>query len=181
MTDSKRFLLLTGIPGVGKTTVLREVADRLPATRLSGFYTEEIRERGIRQGFRLISFHGRSSSVIAHTDLSSTYRVGKYKVDVAAISEAAEILLKEPQADVYLLDEIGKMECMSDQFVKTVRRLTSQAVPLVATVSRKGGGFMAEMRNHPQAELWEVTPGNREEMPARILDWLSSRLPEQSL
>ncbi|MDR7439301.1 MAG: nucleoside-triphosphatase, partial [Armatimonadota bacterium] len=43
-------MLLTGRPGVGKTTVVRAVVERLSA-RVGGFYTEEIREAGRRQGF----------------------------------------------------------------------------------------------------------------------------------
>ena len=37
-------LLITGTPGVGKTTVIRRVAERLEPERTRGFYTEEIRE-----------------------------------------------------------------------------------------------------------------------------------------
>ncbi|MCL6508666.1 MAG: AAA family ATPase, partial [Bryobacteraceae bacterium] len=44
--------LLTGPPGCGKTTVLRRVVELLGDLRLAGFYTEEIRERGRRVGFR---------------------------------------------------------------------------------------------------------------------------------
>src|SRR5512134_567631 len=60
-------LLLTGVPGIGKTTVIRRVADRLRGRRLAGFYTEEIRENGDRRGFRLAGFDG-TERVIAHAD-----------------------------------------------------------------------------------------------------------------
>ena len=46
-----RVLLLMGVPGIGKTTVIRRVAARLKGRRLGGFYTEEIREDGVRRGF----------------------------------------------------------------------------------------------------------------------------------
>ena len=43
---------ITGPPGIGKTTLIkkieRELADLLPVR----FYTEEIRENGIRKGMR---------------------------------------------------------------------------------------------------------------------------------
>ena len=45
-------LLLTGVPGVGKTTVIRKVADALAARRVRGFLTREMRSRGRRVGFR---------------------------------------------------------------------------------------------------------------------------------
>jgi NTPase len=58
-------LLLTGAPGIGKTTVIGRVADRLKGRNLGGFYTEEIREGGERRGFQLVGFEG-TDRVIAH-------------------------------------------------------------------------------------------------------------------
>jgi nucleoside-triphosphatase THEP1 len=57
-------LLLTGRPGVGKTTLIRRVADTLKGERLAGFYTEELRSGGERTGFRIVTFEG-SSRVMA--------------------------------------------------------------------------------------------------------------------
>jgi nucleoside-triphosphatase len=81
-------LLITGIPGIGKTTVIRRVAEVVKAEGLRGFYTEEIRESGKRRGFRLVGFD-KSARVIAHVDLPKRQRVGRYGVDVQAIDEAA--------------------------------------------------------------------------------------------
>lgn len=77
MPTSFQHLLLTGVPGVGKTTVVRRVAESLAGNQLDGFYAEEIREAGVRQGFRLLSFDGREW-LIAHVDLGKRYRVSKY-------------------------------------------------------------------------------------------------------
>jgi nucleoside-triphosphatase THEP1 len=43
-------LLITGGPGIGKTTVTQRIADELRNKGLRGFYTEEIREKGERHG-----------------------------------------------------------------------------------------------------------------------------------
>ncbi len=74
-------ILITGIPGVGKTTLIKKLADALKNFHPAGFYTEEIREDGIRKGFALIGCDGRRE-VLSHTDIKSPYRVGKYKVDL---------------------------------------------------------------------------------------------------
>lgn len=166
-------LLLTGAPGSGKTTVMRRVAAALATTRpLRGFYTEEIREGGRRQGFRLVSFEGKAR-VIAHADLPKRDRVGKYGVDVAGVDNAAALLAPDPAAHVFLVDEIGKMECLSARFVAAVRRLLAGRTPIVATVGLHGGGFIAEVKRLPACVLWDVTPGNRDELPARVVAWLT--------
>jgi len=175
MTD-KHVLLLTGTPGCGKTTAIRAVADKLKGKRLAGFYTAEIRSRGQREGFRLISFD-HLQKTIAHVDFPGDHRVGKYGVDVAAIDEAAEQVLHLAAAvDVYLVDEIGKMECLSPRFVSAVRSLLDAGAVVVATVGKKGGGFMDEVKQRSDTELWELTRNNRDAMPERVLAWLDERL-----
>ena len=84
-------LLLTGTPGIGKTTVIRRAADRLRDKGLRGFYTEEIREKGERRGFRLVSFEG-TTQTIAHVDFPKRHRVGKYGIDVETLDIAAALL-----------------------------------------------------------------------------------------
>lgn len=168
-----RVLLLTGLPGVGKTTVIRKVAAALAGRRLSGFYTEEIREGGQRRGFRAATFDGRVWTM-AHVDSRGPHRVGKYGVDVAVIDSLADALLAAGGAvDLYLVDEIGKMECLSRRFVAALRALLEGPRPLLATIAQRGTGFIAEVKRRPGVELWPVTRANRDELPARALDWLA--------
>ncbi|NIT02688.1 MAG: NTPase, partial [Candidatus Latescibacteria bacterium] len=72
---------ITGPPRSGKTTLVMRLLEKLPEVKAAGFYTEEIRERGERKGFKLISLSG-ASGVLSHVDIKSSRRVGKYKVDV---------------------------------------------------------------------------------------------------
>ncbi len=164
-------LLITGAPGIGKTTVIRCVAAQLEVKRLRGFCTEEIRESGERRGFRLVSLEGKQC-VIAHVDFSKNHRVGKYGVDVAALDDAASLLAPDPAAQVYLVDEIGKMECLSERFIAAMRVLLAGQTPVVATVGLRGGSFIAEVKRLKECLLWEVTDANRDELPSRILTWL---------
>ena len=170
----KRHLLVTGVPGSGKTTAIRKVAE-LSEENAGGFYTEEIRVRGERRGFRLIDFDG-ADAVIAHIDFPKTHRVGKYGVDVAAIDEAVEAALAaRAGVRLYLVDEIGKMECLSERFVTLMRRLLSGTRTVVATVAQRGGDFMAEVKRRDDCELWTLSRANRDAMPQEILGWLAER------
>jgi nucleoside-triphosphatase len=166
----KPHLLISAVPGAGKTTVIRRVAEQLAAKSLAGFYTEEIRFRGERRGFRLLSFDGKEA-VIAHVDFPKTHRVGKYGVDVAAIDAAvATALAPRRGTTLYLVDEIGKMECLSERFVASMRGLLSGSVPVVATVAKRGAGFIAEVKQRDDCELWTLTRANRDALPFEIIN-----------
>ncbi len=168
-------LLITGAPAVGKTTVLRKVAAGLGDAQICGFYTEELREQGVRLGFRLVGFDG-TEGLIAHVDLTGQQRVGKYGVDVAALDRLAQATLA-PHADceVYLVDEIGKMECLAAGSVRAMRTLLESRKPLVATIGRKGGGFIEEVKARDDVELREVTCANRDALPADLLARVARR------
>ena len=172
VSPTPRTLLLTGPPSVGKTTVVRRLACRLRERRLSGFYTEEIRTGGRRLGFRRVGFDG-TERVIAHVDLAGPDRVGKYGVDVAALDGSASLITSNAAAEIYLVGEIGKMECLSSRLVAAMRALLDGATPVVATVALKGGGFIAEAKRKPGSTVWEVSRTNRDALPARILAWLA--------
>jgi nucleoside-triphosphatase len=150
---------------------LRAVAERLGHRRLGGFYTEEVRHGGVRTGFRLITFSG-ERTMLASVDRPGTPRVSKYGVDVAALDAVVDRALAPAGVDVYLVDEIGKMECLSPRFVAAMRALLDRKRPCVATVAKRGTGFIAEVKTRPDVELWEITRGNRDEMPGKILAWL---------
>jgi nucleoside-triphosphatase len=166
-------LLLTGAPGVGKTTVLRKVRDLLAGRPLRGFLTDELRsERGERVGFRVETLDGRAAR-LASMGMRSRYRVGRYGVDVAALERiAVPALALGEQPAVYLIDEIGKMECLSRAFVTAVATLLDSERVVVATVAQRGTGFIAEVKRHPGADLWEVTRANRDALPARVVAWV---------
>jgi len=165
-------LLLTGQPGVGKTTLLRRVAAALSKRRLGGFTTEEVRERGQRVGFR-IAPHGGRARLMAHVNLEGPPRVGRYGVDIAAVDAVTEeALALDPAVSVYLVDEIGKMECLSPRFVSRMRALLDSDRPLVASVALRGGGFIEEAKARHDVALWEISQRNRDALVQSILAWL---------
>jgi nucleoside-triphosphatase len=169
-------LLLTGVPGVGKTTVIRRVAAGLSGWRVRGFTTEEIRVGGRRAGFGLETLDGQSAT-LAHVDLVSPHRVGGYGVDVAMVDRiAASALVLDPATRVYLIDEIGKMECLSPRFVAAVSALLDAHKLLVATIALRGGGLIEAVKKRPEVEVWAVTRENRDGLPAKVVAWLGERV-----
>ncbi|MFC1707438.1 nucleoside-triphosphatase [Planctomycetota bacterium] len=167
-----RVLLLTGLPGVGKTTVMQRLASQLRAETFSGFFTQETRRGGRRVGFGMTTWDG-TERVLAHVDRKGGPRVGKYGVDVGAVDEVARVALNpEKPTSLHLIDEIGKTEALSRTFVEAMRALFASDRVVVATVAQKGGGFIGEVRRLPGAELWTVTRSNRDGLPRAAASWV---------
>ena len=161
-------LLLTGVPGVGKTTIVSKVAAGLSGRRNRGFVTDEIREGERRVGFEIRTFGGKTRT-LAHVDLRSRHRVGRYGVDVEALDEIAEsALVLDDETEVYLVDEIGKMECFSERFCTAMTTLLDAGRPVIATIARHGGGFISEVKRRRDIELWAATRDNRGALPRRM-------------
>jgi len=114
--------LLTGLPGCGKTTVIMRLADMLKARKIAGFYTQEIRDAGQRTGFLLQTFGG-GKSVLSSINFKNGPKVGRYRVDVEGFEQAVlpELAINNKDVDLYLIDEIGKMECFSSKFIEMIR------------------------------------------------------------
>ena len=74
--------------------------------------------------------------------------------------------------DVFLIDEIGKMECFSQRFVEAIRIILDSNVPIVATVASKGKGIIAEVKTRHDIDIMEITPSNRDNVPNKIADCL---------
>jgi nucleoside-triphosphatase len=173
MLGSGKKILITGLPGVGKTTLIRKIFELSKSCRPAGFYTAEIREGGIRKGFELIDFTG-SNFRFAHVDIKSRYRVGKYRIDLNAFEEyldSRDFLNSEYQ--LIIIDEIGKMECYSEKFIALIDKLLSSDNTILATIALKGGGVIERIKRRDDILLYEITQYNRDQLPIQILDKLS--------
>ncbi|NYT04826.1 MAG: AAA family ATPase [Methanomicrobiales archaeon] len=161
-------LLITGAPGTGKTTAIRRIADALSDCRPAGFVTEEVRREGVRQGFDLIGLDGRRQP-LARVGFPAP-KVGKYGVDVAGLEAfLADQGVGPAGAGVMIIDEIGRMECLSPRFRAYITGMLEGPVPLIATIAQRGDGFIGAIRDRHRESLRTLTPQNRTLLLPRLV------------
>jgi len=172
-----RTLLIMGRPGVGKTTVIHKVVELL-GQRAGGFYTQEIRGPGGRKGFRLISLPaGGPEAVMAHVDIRSRNRVGRYGVNVAALDSVGVAAIRKAiqSSEIVVVDEIGRMEMFSGEFRGAVLKAMASGKPVVATVMQQNHDWILALKGMPQVTVWQLTESNRNEMPGRVMEWIDNK------
>lgn len=179
MPNSRKNLLVTGRPGVGKTTLIRKVLDGLDV-RAGGFYTSEIRENGKRVGFAITDLAG-GSGVLAHVAIASEFRVGRYGVnkdDIEAIGVPAidDAVLR---SDLVVMDEVGRMELCSDAFQAAVMRALDSRTPVLGTIQDRRNPFLDAVRARTDVKIVRITEANRDEAKRAVLRLVSSVLGER--
>jgi len=167
-------VLLTGSPGVGKTTVVERLVERVRehGAEVRGVFSPEIRdEDGERVGFRITDVSTGRSEVMAHIEYEGT-SVGKYGVDVQAVEAVArEAIVTD--ADLVVVDEIAPMETHSDVFVESVRTVLDSETPVVGVVQEgRDTGFVGSVKERDDTTLVRVTEENRDEVPDDILSFV---------
>eukprot|EP00667_Euglena_gracilis_P022236 EG_transcript_24665 len=184
-------VLITGLPGVGKTTLLLRTLELLqqahPGLQLEGFVTEEVRGPRGRLGFNLRDLQRNTTVPLARLTEAGgppLPQVGRYSVYVRDFEQLALPILRAaqrpgttPEPRVVLVDEIGKMELNSRAFVTEMRALLTSGAVVVATVAEKGGGLIAEAKALPGVRLVTVTAANRDALPAEVVRLVSQNLP----
>ncbi|MDI9632537.1 MAG: nucleoside-triphosphatase [Methanolinea sp.] len=166
-----RVILVTGRPGCGKTTLVREILPDLAGLHPAGFYTEEIREGGSRVGFRVVSLDGRTF-LLAHERFPPAFRVGKYGVDIASF-DAYLATVPFGEAKIAVIDEIGKMECLSARFCELVDGIFSSGRHAIATIAQKGTPFIESLKGREGVKVYTLGQGNRADIMDRIREWVS--------
>jgi nucleoside-triphosphatase len=163
-------VLLTGRSGCGKTTLVKRVVKNL-SRRAAGFYTEEIRNRGVRAGFKIVTLDG-DEVVLAHVDFKTSERLGKYGLDLPALEAVGVKAIREAvQAQrLVVIDEIGPMEIRSAIFREAVSDVLKSEVPLLATIFARPLPFTDAIKSRSDVMLIEVRPDNRDRFVSEISD-----------
>ena len=166
MPRKKGHILITGSPGSGKTTLITTLAERLSGKK-AGFVTMETREGKRRTGFEIVTFSGERAPLAVRSRGGSP-RVGSYRVLVNNVDDVAVPSISE-DADFIIIDEIGKMECLSRGFKAAVIRALEGDGRVIGTVAKKGENFIKEVKERADVILFDITRENRDTILETLL------------
>ncbi len=170
----KKACLLSGGPGVGKTTIIKQATTTVEG-KAGGFFTEEIRSGGVRQGFRIVTLEGQSA-ILAHIDIKSPHRVSKYGVDVEGLDRVGVSALRQAtrECDLVVIDEIGKMELFSPAFKEAVLEAINSGKRVLGTIMLSSHPWADQIKRHPDVALIPLTRMNRSQVLEQVLEWVKS-------
>ena len=177
---AKRAFLITGHPGCGKTTLVRRLVDEL-GVPAGGFYTQEIRTRGRREGFGITTLDGETAT-LASVNIAGGPRVSRYGVNPAAMDEVATPAVERAIADARLIviDEIGKMELLSNRFRQAVLAALECGKPVLATIMLASNPWADALKRRSEVSLVVLTEANRAQVAADVLAQVRQWLAEDA-
>jgi nucleoside-triphosphatase len=165
----KRVLLLTGNPGVGKTTVLTKTVNSLKEKGycVGGMISREVRENGVRAGFEILDLKSDRRGWLAHVDQKSGPKVGKYRVNMEDLEFVGAMAIAKAVENcaVVAIDEIGPMELFSVEFKEATQKALESSKPVLAVVHWKvRDKLITEAKTREDSKIFMVTKENRNKL-----------------
>ena len=167
-------IVLTGAPGVGKTTAIIRVVRALKerGLKVGGIVSREVRTNNMMVGFEFIDLTTNDRSVLASITGNGP-RLGKYFVNVAGCRFAAERLTNAIRnSEVIVCDEIGPMELKSREFVDSVKNLLYVDKKVFVVLHQKLQHVVTDEFRDKSSLLINLDLENRDKVNEILLDRL---------
>ena len=176
-------MLITGRPGVGKTTVFMKVLNivREKGLRVAGFMCPEVRERGTRIGFRIVDIRsGEQGWLALRADMLTrfgkrgTLRIGRYiVVEDDALRVGLRALDELDRIDLLAIDELGPMELSLPKLRSAIVNAIKRIPRGILVVHRKFNDLQIweELRGHGY-KLFVVDVANRDRLPIEVAKYI---------
>ena len=172
---------ITGLPNSGKTQALIKVIEMLEEEEwvVGGVLTAPIVKKKRRVGFHIINWMTKEKGVLAHIDFDSKIVVGRYKVDLEALDRVGVKAIEDAieEAEIIIIDEVGKMEVESNSFVESVKKALEEDKPTILTLHKKSRNpLLQDIRRRDDVRILEVTPVNRNLLPYKIMNIMKGEI-----
>ena len=175
---------ITGMPSVGKTQTLIKIIEKIEKSgyKIEGMITEPAIEKKKYVGVYVEDWQTREKGIFAHVDFDTKDKVGKYGVNLEVLEtigvHAIEKAIYGEDIDIIIIDEIGKMEMLSERFCEAVVEALDSDKPIMVTLHKKSRTpLLQDIRRRDDIRILEVTPVNRNLLPYKIEKIMAEKLP----
>ncbi len=128
---------------------------------------------------KMIDWQTKKKAVLADVSIHSKFMVGKFGIDLNALDDVGVAALTRAceEADVVVIDEVGKMEVESEKFVAAVKAALDVDKPIILTLHKKSRNpLLQDIRRRDDIRILEVTPINRNLLPYKIMKLMKGEL-----
>lgn len=165
-----RRIAITGKPGVGKSTIITKVIDKLD-TSIGGIQCSEMRKDGKRVGFSIKDIATGETGILSHIGCTGP-NVGRYHVNMQDLDGIGAVAVRGAVGcDLVVVDEIGPMELKSTRFISAVEEVLGSDIPMLVVVHHSSRHPLAQ-RIHKEFEVIQVNEQNRDDLPEIIAGYL---------
>ena len=162
-------ILIVGPAKIGKTTLIKRLLKDLIPLVVRGFYKEPIIESDIIKGYSIITLDLKWQ-ILAHVDIEGPDRIENIGVNIDGFEQ-----LVLPQlslfagTELFIIDEIGKMECLSKKFCQQVQLIFDSKIPSIATGTPGETPYLDELSNRNDVSIIKINNKNRNRLWKDIL------------
>lgn len=164
-------LFLTGEIGIGKSTILKDILERVNST-IGGYITERDIQDNIMTFTTRSLYNGGEEYTIA--------KVNRMTKSKEVFVDAFEIGLKSvldnslKGRDLIVLDELGFMEENIEVFTSKVEELLDSEIPILGVLKDHNCKFLNNIRNRDDVIVIEITKENRNAIIYKLISILKS-------
>ncbi len=175
---------LTGLSQKRKTSVLLRVIEMLEEEEkiIGGIVSESVSEGGEVQSIDLIDWTTKDKRLLVH----KTEKIGEeikidgveYFLDMNTLELFAKRAIKTAlnNADIVVIDEVGQVAAMSEEFGKVVKDALDMEKDILITLHKKSRELLLqEIRRRDDVRLLEVTRINIGLLPYKIMSLLKRK------
>ena len=166
-------LFLTGEIGMGKSTLLKKLIEKIN-TSIGGYVTERVIDNNALK-YNLISLYdGNEEYTISKMPLNKNSNVPE--IFLSSFNDGVFNILEKSfyERNVIIMDELGFMESKAYRFQNIVFRLLDSSKTVIGVLKKRDCAFLNNIRNRKDVIIIEVTEENRNILLEKLLLILNS-------
>ena len=164
--------LVTGPPGVGKSTLVSKVVLRLKSAgvMVGGCATAERKSGGARVGFEVKDLTSGRKGELASAEAKLGPRVGRYRVNLEDLASIGAAGVEEAvrSSELVVVDEVGPMELVSPEFRRAVAKCAASGKPLLAVVHERLDDDILNDLRRKATTLFTLSVENRDSVTEEL-------------